>query len=238
VIQDSGELKLRQADIDFELAGVKVHAPGVDLGTESDNGNNRIKHDPPGCMGVNGEVQGECLAVPHPTIPILPRVVNQVLSLMPMNAVGNNWGDCVCDILLADPPSCPCAEELFTGAGGVLWQPYIQGGFCCQGPGGGFTFVASSGNMETTFSIYPNPGNATFSIEFSFSEGEPKPVASIYDITGREIAVLGAGEYNESTVVWSWDGTNCSGTRQSSGVYFLQVKQAGKTYNKKVVLLK
>ena len=84
---------------------------------------------------------------------------------------------------------------------------------------------------------YPNPFNPSTTIQFSLSESQPVTII-VYDILGNKIKTL-VNEFKESgnhEIIW--DGTNDSGSRQSTGVYFYQLKSGSATSVKKMMLLK
>ncbi|MCD4827917.1 MAG: T9SS type A sorting domain-containing protein [Candidatus Cloacimonetes bacterium] len=86
-------------------------------------------------------------------------------------------------------------------------------------------------------SNYPNPFNPETTIAFSLAtEGQVK--LNIYNIRGQLVHTLvsesrPAGRYSEI-----WNGRNGSNQPVSSGIYFYQLKTAGKTLTKKMLLLK
>jgi hypothetical protein len=241
-VQAGGSLTLRHAKVDVEQYGLitwrdngLVGSSFADLGTLDDPGFNSFEQSPEGCIGVT--VQNTCYAeidTEPPVIPIEVRVWNRSIANT-IQAVGNRWGGCICEDA-QEPPygECPCAEEFFLGD--TEWYPFIQIGECCWGPGGGF-FIGSS-STEVSFSLYPNPSNAQISIVFPYRPGEPLPRMAVYSLSGRRIIDLGVGEVSESHVSWVWDGRDSLGQLQASGIYFMQVRQAGQAFNKKAVVLK
>ncbi len=88
------------------------------------------------------------------------------------------------------------------------------------------TGVANGLEIPTQFSLqqnYPNPFNPSTTIRFGL------PIAAsvrltVYDALGREITTLQKGELGAGYVTLSWDGTNGSGARVASGVYFYRIE--------------
>ena len=98
-----------------------------------------------------------------------------------------------------------------------------------------------SSEVSTDFSLsqnYPNPFNPVTKIKFDIplskeARGRTNTQLIIYDILGREIAVLVNEQLSPGTYEAAWDGTNLP-----SGVYFYKLITEGFTVTKKMVLLK
>lgn len=80
---------------------------------------------------------------------------------------------------------------------------------------------------------FPNPFNPTTTIDFTL-QGSGLTTLKIYDVMGREIAVLvnerlDAGVYYQKT----FDATNLSG-----GMYIARLESGGKQMSKKIILVK
>jgi len=87
-------------------------------------------------------------------------------------------------------------------------------------------------NFEFTTSSYPNPFNPTTMIKYSLPTDE-KVVIKVYDILGREIAVLVNELKTEGTYSVQFDGSNLS-----SGIYFYRIEAGKFSQTKKLVLTK
>jgi flagellar hook assembly protein FlgD len=61
---------------------------------------------------------------------------------------------------------------------------------------------------------------------------------SIYDVNGRLVKTLVKGNRNAGTYTEVWDGTNDSGKKVGSGVFWAQMKSGSFVSNKKMVILK
>ncbi len=85
---------------------------------------------------------------------------------------------------------------------------------------------------------YPNPFNPA--TELTFHLAEPGAVSlAIYDLTGRRMAVLAAGElYEAGRHTVTWTGHDDAGGRLASGVYFARFSAGGYSAESKLVLLK
>ncbi len=100
-------------------------------------------------------------------------------------------------------------------------------------PRSGFTTGIEDGRKLpdiATLRVYPNPFNASLSIEFS---GEIPTGSSIgiFDITGRMVNSILA---RSKTI---WDGTSSNGDKCASGVYFVRLISPSRTITTKAVLL-
>jgi hypothetical protein len=83
--------------------------------------------------------------------------------------------------------------------------------------------------------VWPNP----FAEAVTIRLGIPQTSAvglNIYDVTGRSVARLLAGEPRPAgplTVVW--DGRDQAGQRVGSGVYFLRLEAAGRQWGQRIL---
>ena len=85
---------------------------------------------------------------------------------------------------------------------------------------------------------YPNPFNPTTMIQYSIDE-RVRVTLRIYDVAGRLVSTL-VDKVRAPGVVHSaiWDGTNESGQKMSSGMYFYRMTAGNAVLTKKLVLLK
>jgi len=80
---------------------------------------------------------------------------------------------------------------------------------------------------------YPNPFNPSTTIKFDLPVNSLVKLA-VYDITGRQVAVLANGLLNRGTHSMEFNGA-----RLASGVYFYQLEAEGKIIGRnKMMLLK
>jgi len=89
---------------------------------------------------------------------------------------------------------------------------------------------------------FPNPFNPETWIPFKLQEASDTFI-TIYDVHGRivrqlELGYIPAGIYQTKTKAAYWDGTNDSGERVASGVYFYQLKAGKFSASRKMVILK
>ncbi len=104
----------------------------------------------------------------------------------------------------------------------------------------GLVFVENTGSVPREFQLaqnYPNPFNPSTTIRYSV------PVQSqirlrVFDIIGREVALLVDQQQSPGDYAVNWRGTNNVGVPLSSGVYFYRLEGAGHQLTKKMILLK
>jgi hypothetical protein len=100
---------------------------------------------------------------------------------------------------------------------------------------------AKVSNTEV-FQNFPNPFNPETWIPFQLSEASAVEI-SIYDSAGQLVRVLDlgyrdAGRYTFQENSARWDGTNQSGEKVASGVYFYTIRAGEYTSTRKMLLLK
>jgi hypothetical protein len=83
----------------------------------------------------------------------------------------------------------------------------------------------------------PNPFNPSTSIKIGLP-ADARVELSIYDSGGRLVRTLVDGRLAAGFRSVTWDGTDDTGTRVSSGVYFYRLEVGGETITRKMVLLK
>ena len=69
---------------------------------------------------------------------------------------------------------------------------------------------------------YPNPFNPTTRLN-CFIPSHGKVLVQIFDITGRLVKVLFAGEKEKGNHIFLWDGKNAGGMDATSGIYLFSV---------------
>ena len=92
-------------------------------------------------------------------------------------------------------------------------------------------------NKYNISNAYPNPFNPRTSFTFSI------PIKSfvnirVYDLIGREVAILSQNNYEPGTYKISWDGTLKDNSLATSGVYVLIAEMGEKLFSKKLILMK
>ena len=98
------------------------------------------------------------------------------------------------------------------------------------------------GNENTVYQYqleqnYPNPFNPSTVITYSIRQpGNVRVI--VFDLMGREVAVLVNQNQNSGTYKVAWNGKNSSGTSVSSGIYFYSINSGSFVSTKKMILLK
>lgn len=79
---------------------------------------------------------------------------------------------------------------------------------------------------------YPNPFNPTTRISYSLQKTSDVKI-SVYDLQGKEVAMLVEGRKSAGNHVVQFDGSNLS-----SGIYFYRLQSEGRIFSKKMTLIK
>jgi len=97
-----------------------------------------------------------------------------------------------------------------------------------------------SGEPAVVFNLgqnRPNPFNPQTTIRFSVPEKEAVSLR-VFDVTGRLVRTLVAGNLRAGTYSVAWDGRNERGREVASGVYFYRLEAGARVKAKKMVLLR
>jgi len=86
-------------------------------------------------------------------------------------------------------------------------------------------------------SVYPNPFNAMATISYGMSE-KGKVNIRVFDISGRLVRSLYSGKQPVGSHFIAWNGKNQQGKAAAIGVYYVRIEMPGKTYDKKLLLIK
>ncbi len=96
--------------------------------------------------------------------------------------------------------------------------------------------VTSSGEMMpgdfTLSQNYPNPFNPSTTIEFTMPHSTTVSLA-IYDVLGRQVAVLVNERRDAGINSVRWDASSCA-----AGIYFARLQSGENTIGKKMLLMK
>ena len=85
--------------------------------------------------------------------------------------------------------------------------------------------------------VYSNPFNPQTTVSFFLAE--PGQVAiSVFDVTGREVAVIAAGAFGSGANSVQWNGRDGDGRGLSSGTYVVRLEASGSRETRKVTLLR
>lgn len=86
---------------------------------------------------------------------------------------------------------------------------------------------------------WPNPFNPSTNIRFTVGGASSQAVRlEIYDLRGRRLRSLAAGNFAPGTYLHNWDGRDDAGSELPSGIYFARLKVGRASETKKLTLLK
>ncbi len=145
---------------------------------------------------------------------------------------GDTWSD------ISDGLSGPGLNiDAFTVANGYLFAGAERGGLWYRSLSEVVVSTDAKGKnpLAVDFLLdqnYPNPFNPTTGIRVQLS-GDREMRLVVYDLLGREVAVLANGRYLAGEHTFTFDGGNLS-----SGVYFYRLTAGGYTAVRKMILSK
>jgi len=84
----------------------------------------------------------------------------------------------------------------------------------------------------------PNPSGQTATIRFNVPAPARRVSLRVFDVSGREVAVLIDGERLAGLRSVHWDGTDDSGRRVAAGTYFLKLVAGEETLSRKHVVIR
>jgi hypothetical protein len=87
------------------------------------------------------------------------------------------------------------------------------------------------------YNNFPNPFNPSTKIVFDLPKASHVKLV-IYDIVGREVALVADADYPAGYTELTWNGINKNGVIVSSGVYFYRVSTGSWSQVKKMLMLK
>jgi len=156
-----------------------------------------------------------------------------------------NVGDFFAPSMLYDGNGCtPGRNVIFAVPGGWKsacaegvpgdWVMYVVYRPCVPGVAvGDERFMMS----KPVLLMAPRPNPFRASTEFGFALAEPGPATlTVYDVSGRRIAVPADGTFSAGFHTATWDGRTLGGARARPGVYFAELR-AGDERARRTVLL-
>ena len=90
----------------------------------------------------------------------------------------------------------------------------------------------------TIHSLYPNPTNTSFTIDYTTSSPDGSATISILNIKGQLILETIQKNLSESRQSWTWNGLDQKGLNVPTGIYLVQVRNQHHIATQKVTLLK
>ncbi|MFC1554230.1 aryl-sulfate sulfotransferase [candidate division KSB1 bacterium] len=107
----------------------------------------------------------------------------------------------------------------------------------------GFNIVTSVNDnniLPLTFTLhqnYPNPFNPVTNIKFDLDKTENATLL-IYNSLGEEVKTIVSQLLTPGTHVYTWDGSNNSGSKVSSGIYFYRLTAGNQAGLKRMIYIK
>jgi hypothetical protein len=99
--------------------------------------------------------------------------------------------------------------------------------------------LVTGGTLETKlFAAAPNPFSDVTTIQMDVSSSARGARLTIYDIAGRVVRTFDEGVTRPGRYKVVWNGTNDSGQRVASGVYFCALEAAGQRQSSRLVYLR
>lgn len=119
------------------------------------------------------------------------------------------------------------------------YTTFMKNAFTWLGFGTGIQEV-DNGVVPSVFSLeqnYPNPFNPVTNMTYNIPKAADVSL-TVYSLTGEKIATLVNGNRPAGSYTVTWDGTNNSGAKVSSGIYIYTINAGDYTATKKMVLVK
>lgn len=85
--------------------------------------------------------------------------------------------------------------------------------------------------------VVPNPFNDLATIAASLPSRQPIDV-TVFDVRGRAVRTIERGIFGPELLVRTWDGTDRSGRRVASGVYFVRLRAGRTEMSRKIVVVR
>ncbi|MCF7802718.1 MAG: S8 family serine peptidase [Candidatus Marinimicrobia bacterium] len=102
------------------------------------------------------------------------------------------------------------------------------------------TSIDRDGNIPDTYTLqqnHPNPFNPTTTIRYGLPEASYVTL-TVYDLMGRQVAVLARGQQQAGWYTVQWDGLGQDGVSVSTGVYFYRIETLNFQSKQKMVFMK
>jgi uncharacterized secreted protein with C-terminal beta-propeller domain len=90
---------------------------------------------------------------------------------------------------------------------------------------------------ESGIGVYPNPFNPSTIVSFSLDRPHQVTI-SVYDMTGRRVALIANQQYGAGTHTATWNGKDNSGRSVSSGTYLVRMETADRIESQKISLIR
>jgi hypothetical protein len=110
------------------------------------------------------------------------------------------------------------------------------GGTTLQGPWDVSTAAPSP--RDHLAAPWPNPAPAGVDIRYGVGADNRWVTVSVHDVAGRLVRMLREGSADAGEYSVPWDGTDATGRRVASGVYFVRVRIGPTAFHRKIVVLR
>jgi hypothetical protein len=126
--------------------------------------------------------------------------------------------------------------DLAIASDGIICVAYTPGTGLFLARKGISTGVSAATESPRALSIVvgPNPSTGDFTIRYDRSWAKTGAVI-VYDIRGRMVRILAA---REATGILTWDGTDQTGSKVSTGVYFVRLSDGDRAETRRVTVLR
>jgi len=161
---------------------------------------------------------------------------------------GNAGGDSLCgsyaDNMFLDPFFCDGEEDDFTLhddspclLGNNAWGEDV--GALGAGDCGPLTGIEAAGPDELAVRVAaPNPFRETTTFELVIPHAGEDGTVAVYNLRGQRVRTLIDGAIPAGSLTLTWRGTDDTGRRVASGVYFMTATVGGESVSRKVVVLR
>lgn len=130
------------------------------------------------------------------------------------------------------------------GAGGAIiaWQDSRSGNadiYAQHVPGPGAVSVPGSAHLDELALARPSPNPARSVVTLRFALSGPARVSlAIFDQCGRRVRTVADGPEATGEQTFTWDLRDEAGREVQSGLYFVQLKVAGRVFGQKLVVVR
>lgn len=194
---------------------------------------------------ITGE-EYESMVVRLPYVRAFQRFVPAPTNGFHVRALTPSWGDTIFiqnlnNVLGANDslnPNYPPAGETVSVTGVV----HYQSGSFRVAPRTAADIVRHGQNVDVPkvpsalrFSVFPNPASVA-TLSWALPKDEQVELG-VYDVSGREVAVLARGFMPAGEYTRKWAGRDASGRQVGAGVYFIRLKAGNEVRQSRAVIL-
>lgn len=92
-------------------------------------------------------------------------------------------------------------------------------------------------SLLSMMTVFPNPSSSSFSIRYRL-QGTGHAELAVFDVSGRLVRLLESGMMERGERALEWDGTDETGHRLASGVYFVRLEGRGRVEEAKIAVVR